>query len=353
VFYLSHSPQRREILLSALKEQVGLQGYSFSAGLTGSGRGVDDKAAGSDTSFAGLFFVASHQEEVVPDEPEVEGAITKREDVSPADKKRAEKEYGDVKYADEKNKKYPIDTEEHVRAALAYLSMPKNAAKYSSEEAASMMSKIHRAAKKLGVDVSDDKKSKSESSKESDMADKEKEETPEEEKKESPAEEKKENEAEGGQLSNLSTNPPKAEACDTPAVKAEDYAEMSKKVADLAAELEANKVELKSAQDAKVAVEAKYGELETQVTTIKAALDEAQNTIKAHRTNELKSKLVGSVMDEAEFTKRAEELLGLPDTALELLARASKRESTEARPEDNRLAASEKVPDNGKVNIIL
>jgi hypothetical protein len=217
-----------------------------------------------------------------------------------------------------------------------------------------MMSKIHRAAKKLGVDVSDDKKSKSESSKESDMADKEKEETPEEEKKESPAEEKKENEAEGGQLSNLSTNPPKAEACDTPAVKAEDYAAMSKKVADLAAELEANKVDLKSAQDAKVAVEAKYGELEAQVATVKAALDEAQNTIKAHRTNELKSKLVGSVMDEDEFTKRAEELLGLPETALELLARASKqRESTGAKPEDNRLAASEKVPDNGKIKIIL
>lgn len=175
------------------------------------------------------------------------------------------------------------------------------------------------------------------------MAEKEKEETPEEEKKESPAEEKKEEEN-------------KTEACDMPDMKkaemtADDYATMSKKVADMAAELEANKVALKAAEDAKASVEAKYHELETQITTIKAALDEAQSTIKASRTNELKSKLVGTVMDEAEFTKRTDELLGLPEAALELLARVSK--STERKPEENRLAASEQVPDNGKIKIIL
>ena len=34
----------------------------------------------------------------------------KRKDVTPADKEHAEGEYGDVAYADETNKKYPIDT---------------------------------------------------------------------------------------------------------------------------------------------------------------------------------------------------------------------------------------------------
>src|SRR5260370_21603080 len=40
------------------------------------------------------------------------------------------KPYGDVKYADPKNGKYPIDTEEHVRAAWSYINMPKNASAY-------------------------------------------------------------------------------------------------------------------------------------------------------------------------------------------------------------------------------
>ena len=38
------------------------------------------------------------------------------------------KPYGDVKYADPKNGKYPIDTAEHAKAAWAYINMPKNAA---------------------------------------------------------------------------------------------------------------------------------------------------------------------------------------------------------------------------------
>ena len=54
----------------------------------------------------------------------------KRKDVTPADKKHAEKEYGDVSYADETNKKYPIDTEEHIRAAWNYIHQAKNAGKY-------------------------------------------------------------------------------------------------------------------------------------------------------------------------------------------------------------------------------
>ena len=42
--------------------------------------------------------------------------INRRDDVNP---KEGEREYGDVKFADTTNNKYPIDTPEHVRAAWA------------------------------------------------------------------------------------------------------------------------------------------------------------------------------------------------------------------------------------------
>lgn len=59
-----------------------------------------------------------------------------RSDVTAADKKAAVKQYGDVTYADEANKKYPIDTEEHIRAAWNYINKEANAAKYSDKGAA-------------------------------------------------------------------------------------------------------------------------------------------------------------------------------------------------------------------------
>lgn len=80
--------------------------------------------------------------------------VAKREDVTPADKKAAKKEYGDVEYADEKNKKYPLDAE-HIRAAISYWGMPKNRAKYSPEDQKKISAKIARAAKKHGVEMSE------------------------------------------------------------------------------------------------------------------------------------------------------------------------------------------------------
>jgi phage I-like protein len=90
-------------------------------------------------------------------------AIAEREDVSP---KEGKSKYGDVKFADEKNKKYPLDTEAHVRAALSYWGMPKNRAKYSSEDQKTIGGKIRAAAKRLGIGISDDgdDKDKAESS---------------------------------------------------------------------------------------------------------------------------------------------------------------------------------------------
>lgn len=78
-----------------------------------------------------------------------------RTDVSEADKKRAVREYGNVKFADPVNKKYPLDTKAHVRAALAYINMPRNARKYSASQLATIKNRIKAAAKKYGIEVSE------------------------------------------------------------------------------------------------------------------------------------------------------------------------------------------------------
>jgi hypothetical protein len=91
-------------------------------------------------------------------------AIEKRED---RPKSQGESQYGDVSYADPVNKAYPIDSEKHVRAAWSYLNMPKNAAKYSAKDVATMKGRIKAAGKKYGIDFSDDddgEKDKAESS---------------------------------------------------------------------------------------------------------------------------------------------------------------------------------------------
>lgn len=76
--------------------------------------------------------------------------IEKREDVSP---ERGEHEYGDVEFADPTNKKYPVDTPEHVRAAWSYIHHKDNAAKYSPEDVKQIEERIERAAKKQGVEL--------------------------------------------------------------------------------------------------------------------------------------------------------------------------------------------------------
>jgi hypothetical protein len=79
--------------------------------------------------------------------------ITRRDDTKPQE---GEHKYGDVKFADETNKKYPIDTTEHVRAAWSYINHPDNAAKYDKSEVKTIKGRIKRAAKKHGVEISDE-----------------------------------------------------------------------------------------------------------------------------------------------------------------------------------------------------
>ena len=80
-------------------------------------------------------------------------SIHRRKDVNP---EYGEHQYGDVKFADPVNNKYPIDTEEHVRAAWSYINHKDNAAKYKKDEAELIKGRIKRAAKKFDIEIEDD-----------------------------------------------------------------------------------------------------------------------------------------------------------------------------------------------------
>lgn len=66
------------------------------------------------------------------------------------------KPYGDVPYADpgyqdDNKKRYPIDTEDHVRAAWSYINKEANQSPYSAEQIARIKARIVSAGKKLGI----------------------------------------------------------------------------------------------------------------------------------------------------------------------------------------------------------
>lgn len=66
------------------------------------------------------------------------------------------KPYGDVKYADPKNGKYPIDTEAHAKAAWSYINQDKNASQYPMNGVSLQTVKdaIMAACKHFGIDIS-------------------------------------------------------------------------------------------------------------------------------------------------------------------------------------------------------
>ena len=76
--------------------------------------------------------------------------IDRREDVNP---EYGENKYGDVKFADPVNNKYPIDTEEHVRAAWSYINHEDNAAKYDKDEVELIKDRIKKAAKRFDIEI--------------------------------------------------------------------------------------------------------------------------------------------------------------------------------------------------------
>ena len=78
--------------------------------------------------------------------------IRRRDDTDPDE---GERKYGDVEFADPVNNKYPIDTEEHVRAAWSYINKRANADKYSSDEVERIKGRIKTAAKRHDIEIDD------------------------------------------------------------------------------------------------------------------------------------------------------------------------------------------------------
>lgn len=71
------------------------------------------------------------------------------------------KPYGDVAYADpgyqaDGKKRYPLDSEDHCKAAWSYISQKANAAKYTAPQLAKVKARIKSALTKYGVTVSTD-----------------------------------------------------------------------------------------------------------------------------------------------------------------------------------------------------
>lgn len=79
--------------------------------------------------------------------------IEERNDTNPDE---GEHKYGDVEFADPTNKKYPIDTPGHVRAAWSYINHKDNAAKYEADDVQQIKRRIRAAAKKHDVEISED-----------------------------------------------------------------------------------------------------------------------------------------------------------------------------------------------------
>lgn len=77
--------------------------------------------------------------------------IDRRDDVNPEEGVR---KYGDVEFADPVNHKYPIDTEDHVRAAWSYIHHKDNADKYDADDVERIKNRIRKAAEKFSVELS-------------------------------------------------------------------------------------------------------------------------------------------------------------------------------------------------------
>jgi hypothetical protein len=64
----------------------------------------------------------------------------------PAEQDAGLKKYGNVVFADSVHHKYPIDTDQHIRIAWAFMHKKSHAAKYSKRERKEMLRRIREAA---------------------------------------------------------------------------------------------------------------------------------------------------------------------------------------------------------------
>ncbi len=82
--------------------------------------------------------------------------IERRPKIDPVDGK---KKYDDVEFADEKNKKYPLDSRRHVEASLHFFAIPNNYRSYSVKYREEIHGKLEDSAKRFGIDISGKEKS--------------------------------------------------------------------------------------------------------------------------------------------------------------------------------------------------
>lgn len=64
--------------------------------------------------------------------------------------------YADPGYQADGQKRYPLDSEAHCRAAWSYINMPKNAGKYTADQLSKIKARIKAAGHKYGIDFADD-----------------------------------------------------------------------------------------------------------------------------------------------------------------------------------------------------
>jgi hypothetical protein len=67
-------------------------------------------------------------------------------------------DYADPGYQSDGKARYPLDTQDHCRAAWSYISMPKNAAKYTADQLAQIKARIQAAGKRYGITFADEVK---------------------------------------------------------------------------------------------------------------------------------------------------------------------------------------------------
>jgi hypothetical protein len=135
-----------------------LTGSGDGAPKDGSGSGASRDGSGRDGELTGTGSYAPLNKDDAPGEDcDMDDDGVKKGWVAKDDGDK--KPYGDVTYADpgyqsDGKKRYPIDTEEHIRAAWSYINKPANAGKYSSSQASAIKSRIRSAMKRVGANVS-------------------------------------------------------------------------------------------------------------------------------------------------------------------------------------------------------
>jgi hypothetical protein len=78
--------------------------------------------------------------------------IHRRRDADPSE---GLEKYGETRFADPVNKKYPIDTAGRIKAAWAYIHQPRNSAKYTAADVRTIKRRIRQVAKKRKVALPD------------------------------------------------------------------------------------------------------------------------------------------------------------------------------------------------------